>query len=338
MTDDLHRSHPPATSPGIENPAHTRPVTCNFTMHTAHCCAVGDQAGDGLVGLVEVLAASDPALQRPPLLVLGVGVLDADPFRGLLCARFLPGRQVLGRSVLLRLQRWGLDLVGELLGQSPVSSVHLGFDLGEPLEQVADALGFQRGLVVLAAGPEGPRPQRAALLVGDDGGLLGVLPHLPGDERPAAGLVRPRASDPDLGAVDPQFHAFGSGVGEDIGQRTKPHIGTCGHGEAAGREQRADLVDGAGDRGAVHSVEQSEGGMRKLEAQDDQGDDDPVREDEFVVRSRSGGALPVMAPAFTQPGLLPGHPRPGQLGDQLAQAAARDPRTDMMAQGRAGPS
>ncbi|WSG28267.1 reverse transcriptase domain-containing protein [Streptomyces europaeiscabiei] len=36
LTDDLHRSHPPVTSPSIENPAHTRPVTCNFTMHTAH--------------------------------------------------------------------------------------------------------------------------------------------------------------------------------------------------------------------------------------------------------------------------------------------------------------
>lgn len=38
--------------------------------------------------------------------------------------------------------------------------------------------------------------------------------------------------------------------------------------------------------------------MRKLEAQDDHGDDDPVGEDELVVRARSGGALPVMAPAF----------------------------------------
>jgi hypothetical protein len=42
--------------------------------------AVGDQAGDGLVGLVEVLAASEVALEDPPLLVLGVGVLGADPF------------------------------------------------------------------------------------------------------------------------------------------------------------------------------------------------------------------------------------------------------------------
>lgn len=56
-----------------------------------------------------------------------------------------------------------------------------------------------------------------------------------------------------------------------------------------------------------------------------------------ICRPRCGGALPVMAPAFAQVGLLPGAPRPGQLGDQPAQAAARDPRTDMTAQGRAGP-
>ena len=41
--------------------------------------AVGDQAGDGQVGRVEVFAASEVALEGPPLLVLGVGVLDADP-------------------------------------------------------------------------------------------------------------------------------------------------------------------------------------------------------------------------------------------------------------------
>jgi Sigma-70 region 2 len=43
--------------------------------------AVGDQAGDGGVGFVEVLAASEEPLESAPLLVLGVRVLDADPFR-----------------------------------------------------------------------------------------------------------------------------------------------------------------------------------------------------------------------------------------------------------------
>ncbi|KPI01768.1 hypothetical protein OK006_7957 [Actinobacteria bacterium OK006] len=35
MTDDLHRSHPPTTSTSIPNPAHTRPMTSNITMHSA---------------------------------------------------------------------------------------------------------------------------------------------------------------------------------------------------------------------------------------------------------------------------------------------------------------
>ncbi|WP_234437159.1 hypothetical protein [Streptomyces maremycinicus] len=36
VIDDLHRSHRPTTSTSIPNPAHTRPVTSNFTMHSSH--------------------------------------------------------------------------------------------------------------------------------------------------------------------------------------------------------------------------------------------------------------------------------------------------------------
>ena len=43
--------------------------------------AVGDQASDGEVGLLIVLAASGVALKRMPLLVLGVGVFDHDAGR-----------------------------------------------------------------------------------------------------------------------------------------------------------------------------------------------------------------------------------------------------------------
>jgi hypothetical protein len=42
---------------------------------------VGDQPGDREICFVEVLSPSKIALEGPPLLVLGVGVLDADPFR-----------------------------------------------------------------------------------------------------------------------------------------------------------------------------------------------------------------------------------------------------------------
>jgi hypothetical protein len=59
-------------------------------------CPVGDQPGDGQVGLGVVLPPPDPALQHPPLLMLGVGMLDADPLGRLLRARLLPGGQLLG--------------------------------------------------------------------------------------------------------------------------------------------------------------------------------------------------------------------------------------------------
>lgn len=39
LTDDLQRSHPPSTSTSIQNPAHTRPVTSNFTIHTTRVSA-----------------------------------------------------------------------------------------------------------------------------------------------------------------------------------------------------------------------------------------------------------------------------------------------------------
>jgi len=60
------------------------------------------------------------------------------------------------------------------LGQAPVPGVDLGLDLGKLLEQVGGALGPHSRLVVHTAGAERPRPQRASLAVGDDGGLLGV--------------------------------------------------------------------------------------------------------------------------------------------------------------------
>jgi len=36
MTDDLHQSHPPATSTSIPMPTHTSPVTSNLSLHTFH--------------------------------------------------------------------------------------------------------------------------------------------------------------------------------------------------------------------------------------------------------------------------------------------------------------
>src|SRR6266702_4451141 len=303
-----------------------------------HGGAVGDQAGYRRVSLIEVLTASDVALQRPPVLVLGVGVLHTDPLRGLLVTSSVPGRDRLRRGILLRLQRWRFDLVGELLGQSSISGVDLRLDLRVALEQVADALGLHSGLVVHAAGPKRPGPQRAALFIGDDGGLFGVLLHFPGHERAAAGFVRTGASDPDLGAVDPQLHTFGCGVREHVSQRAQPQFWLARHGEPTLGQQRPDLVYGAGDGGAVYPVEQGQRGVRELKPQDDQGGDDAVGEYQFVVGAGSGGSMAGVAPTLLQSGLVLGLPGQRQLGDQLAQPMSWNAGTDTMAQGRAGPS
>jgi hypothetical protein len=61
---------------------------------------VRDEPGDGQVGLGVVLAASDPALQGPPLFGLSDGMLDTDPPRGLLLARRLIDGDLLGWRIL----------------------------------------------------------------------------------------------------------------------------------------------------------------------------------------------------------------------------------------------
>jgi len=151
------------------------------------------------------------------------------------------------------------------------------------------------------------------------------------------GSARPGPADLDLGAIDAQGNALGCGVGEDAGQGMQPHVRTAGHGEAAGCQQRPDLMDGAGDGRAVHAVEHRDGGVREMEPQDDQGGDDPVSEHQVMCRASACGPLPAAATAITQPRLLLRHPRPGQLTDQLAQGTTRDTRADTMRQGRAGP-
>lgn len=185
-----------------------------------------------------------------------------------------PRCDVLCRRVLPRLQLRGLDLVGEPLGQSPAAHIVLCLDLRVPLEQVADPRGLHSRPVVHAPGAERPGPQGAALLAGDDDGLLGVLPHLPRDEGAAAGLASPRTAYPDLRTIQSQLDALRRGIGEDIRRRAKPHVGTARHGEATGSRQRADLVDGPGDRAVVHAVEHGRRRVGELEAQDDRSSDE----------------------------------------------------------------
>jgi hypothetical protein len=130
----------------------------------------------------------------------------------------------------------------------------------------------------------------------------------------------------------------GPGVGEDAGEGAEPQARAVRDGEPAGREQGADLMDGAGDGGAVHLAERGDGGVRELVAQVNQGDDDTVGDRKVVVRAGAGCAQAVVTPAFAQPGLLRGHPVAREAGDELATAARLQAGEDTLAHGRAGPS
>lgn len=132
-------------------------------QHVAHAPGVsaGEAVVEGLAQFVEVRRAV--ALEGWPLLVFSVGVLDADALRGLLMAGRVPGCDVFGWGALLRFERRGLDLVGELLGKSALARVDLGPDLGILLEQVADSLGLHCCLVAHSAGRKAPAHKAVGL-------------------------------------------------------------------------------------------------------------------------------------------------------------------------------
>ena len=115
------------------------------------------------------------------------------------------------------------------------------------------------------------------------GGLMGVLLGFAGDERPPPRPVGPWPADLGLGDVQAQLDPFGRCRGEHLRQAPKAQAGLAGDREPAPRQQRADLMDGAGDGGAVHPVQHRQGLVGQLEAQDHQGDQHPVGEDQLVV-------------------------------------------------------
>ncbi|OEJ28819.1 hypothetical protein BGM19_01850 [Streptomyces agglomeratus] len=107
-------------------------------------------------------------------------------------------------------------------------------------------------------------------------------------------------ADLGLSAVDAQFDVFGLGVCEDVGQGAQPDARPVGNGEAPGGERRADLVDGEGDGGAGHVVQLGQCRVRQLQTQVDQGDRDPIGEDQRVVRLGSGGPFALSATPLAQ--------------------------------------
>src|SRR6266516_2376865 len=300
-------------------------------------CPVGDQTGDGQVGLGVVVAAAEIALQGAPLLVFGVGVLDADPLGGLLLAGLLVGGQLLGWRVVGWFGWRATDLVGERLGQAPVAGIDRGVDVVVSPEQVLDALGLDCGLVVHPAWSDRAGPKGAAGAVADGGDLDGVLLALARDKRPPPTPVGPGSADLGLGPVKAQLDAAGGGVGEHVRQGPQAHARHAGDGEASLGQQWSELVDRAGDGVAVHAIQHRQRLVGQLQAQLHQGDQDPVAEDELVVGPGADGTLPRMASPLEQGTLVSGGPRVGEFGGQLAKVLPRQPGEARMGEGRTGP-
>jgi hypothetical protein len=178
------------------------------------------------------------------------------------------------------------------------------------------------------AGAERPGPQGAAVPVGGDGGLHRVLFLLARGEGPAAGLARRGAPDLHFGAVQAEGDAAGGGAGAQVGEGLQPDPGLAGDGEPAGGQQRADLVNRAGERGPVNPVQPGQRLARELEPQVNKGDDDPVGERQVVVRAGAGGALALVPAAAEQPVFLGCGPLRGQFPEQPGQVRTADPGPD----------
>jgi len=125
------------------------------------------------------------------------------------------------------------------------------------------------------------------------------------------------------------------GIGEHVRQRVQPRASRGGI--APPGQQRPDLPDRAGDRGAVHAVHHRQRGVRDLQPQHRQGHQHPVGEHQVVATAGARRAQPVPAAAIPQARFPASLPRPGQLGDQPAQVMTGDPDEGRMTQGRTSP-
>jgi len=177
-------------------------------------------------------------------------------------------------------------------------------------------------------------PQRAPPVVGHDGGLHRVLLLLARDERPPTAPTRTGPTHLDLGGVQPQFHTLGVGVGEDVLQGAQPASRAVGDRASALGQQGADLADGAGDGGTVHSEQQAQDRVRQVMAQVDQGGHQTVDKNQPVPGTRPGCTLPHPAPDPV-PVVLNGHlPGTGQLLHERGQVVLGDSGEPWMGQDR----
>ena len=171
-------------------------------------------------------------------------------------------------------------------------------------------------------------------MVGHHGGLHGVLLLLARYERPPTAPARLGPAHLDLGGVQPQFDAFGLGVGEHVLHGAQTYPWPVRDRASALGQQRADLAHGPCDGGAVHSEQQAQHCVRQVVTQVDQGDHQPIDEDQAVSGTRPCGPFPRPAPGSVPVVLDCRCPGAGQLLDERGQVMLGDAGEPGMGQDR----
>jgi hypothetical protein len=171
-------------------------------------------------------------------------------------------------------------------------------------------------------------------VVGDDGGLHGVLFLLARDERAPSAASGWRPADLDLGGVQAELNALGLGIGEHVRECPQAQSRTVGDRASPLGQESTYLPDRAGDGGAVDAEQQPQHRVREVVPQVDEGSHQPVDEDQLMSGSGSRSPPPRPSPCLVTATFDTGLPRLSQLLDQARQMTPRGPREQPMRQDR----
>ncbi len=109
--------------------------------------AVGDEAGDGLVGVGEAVSAVGPALELLPAFAVGEGVFDGDPLRGVVVSLTFSEFAEGCYGSWSQFAWWGEGLPAVVSAKAEVAVIEEDPDQVEVVEASADA-GRPGGRVV----------------------------------------------------------------------------------------------------------------------------------------------------------------------------------------------
>lgn len=129
-------------------------------------------------------------------LMIDEGVFTGNALRGVPVSGSWAGFEDLGRADLVSLPGRGHHLAGMIAAEPGAAVVQEDLHVAKVPETGTDAFAACGGRVVHPPWPQGVGPQRAALMVGDDGGLHRVQFLLARDERTAPRHGRPGAGEP----------------------------------------------------------------------------------------------------------------------------------------------